>query len=563
MQDVSTDNSLWDTYSPDVATLTTPLPASRMLGSEGIVVQPVSRVGGSLGLRVQVDTSNRYSDARCSAGFFRGYENVLLGRDVRDAIYVSSRCCGYHGGQHAIAAAQAVEMALAVTPPPMAVALRNLGLSAETIHAEAAHLFLLAGPDFSAQSISTHWPDLWTMAQRTPAPNAETHGFATLGDVMRSLDPVTGRWYRDAFSVARIPYEMYAVMHGKYPHPQSIVPGGVATYMSNTTVSAVHDYVVRLLSLVDPAKRVATLITDLLDFCVAAVPELAEVGVGPATFIDSGQWDDPMGYDPSWKGLTERGNRRWAAPGVIVDGQLVTSDLREVAEGVEESVDHSYYREWSGEPHPSTKRTLPAPGPLSWDGAYSWSTSARWRGRAVETGPGARLWTTALRGQMELNPFVSARDGGVQMLLPEGALPELLLEWKPPAVWNAIERTRARLLGVVFAALVGAQQALKVLDLQKEGQAETSVAFPVPRRGQRRGVGFAGDGMLGHWMGVDGHLIERYQVVGPSTFNIGPGGPAEAAIDGTPTLEGAGAPTGVTALLALRSFDPCSNCAAH
>ncbi len=547
-----------------MATVTTPVATSRGIDTEGIVIQPVTRVGGAMGMRVQVDSAGtRYTKTRCSVGLFRGYENVLSGRDVRDAVYVASRCCGYHGGQHSVAAAQAVEMALDISPPPMAVALRNLGLSAETVHAEAAHLFLLAGPDFSASSISAHWPELWTMAQRTPAPNAEIHGFATLGDVMRSLDPLTGRWYRDAFSVARIPYQMYALMLGKYPHPQSMVPGGVSTHMSNTTVTEVHDYVVRLLSLVDPAKRVAMLITDLLDFCVAAVPELAEVGVGRPSFIDSGQWDDPEGYDPSWKGLSERGDRRWAAPGVVVDGRLVTSDLREVAEGVEESVEHSYYQEWQGGPHPSKKRTVPEPGALSWDRDYSWSTSARWRGEAVETGPGARLWTTALRGRMALNPFVSARDGGVQLLLPEGALPEMLIEWKPPAVWNAIERTRARLYGVVFAALVGAQQSLKVLDLQKEGRHETSAAFPVPRRGQRRGVGFAGDGMLGHWLSLDGHRLDRYQVVGPSTFNIGPGGPAEAAVDETPTLEEVGAPSGVTALIALRSFDPCSNCASH
>lgn len=517
-----------------------------------------------MGLRVDVDPgTNQYSGARCSSGFFRGYENILTGRDVRDAVYVASRCCGYHGGQHSVAAAQAVEMALGIEPPPMAVALRNLGLCAETVHAEAAHLFLLAGPDFSATSVSAHWPDLWRLAERTPAPNAELHGFATIADVMRSFDPITGRWYRDAFSVARIPYQMYAVLHGKYPHPETMVPGGVGTHMSHTTVSGVHDYVVRLLSLVDPAKRVVMLVTDLLDFCVAAVPELAEVGVGAPNFIDSGQWDDPEGYDPSWEGLSARGDRRWAAPGVILDGRLVTSDLREVAEGVEESVPHSFYGEWQGGSHPTDKSTVADRGAISWDRRYSWSTSARWKGRVVETGPGARLWTTALRGQMALNPFISAREGGVQLLLPEGGLPEMLLEWKPPAVWNAVERTRARLHGVIFAALVAAVQSLEVLNLQKEARHQTSVEFPVPGRGQRRGVGFAGDGLLGHWLSLDGKLIDHYQVVGPSTFNIGPGGPAEAAIDGTPTLEGAGAASGVTALMALRSFDPCNNCATH
>jgi len=199
---------------------------------------------------------------------------------------------------------------------------------------------------------------------------------------------------------------------------------------------------------------------------------------------------------------------------------------------------------------------------VSWDRKYSWSTTARWRGQTVETGPGARLWTTALRGRMQLNPFMSARDGGVQLALPEGGLPEMVLEWRPPAVWNAVERTRARLHGVVFAALVAAVQGLKVLDLQKQARHETSVEFGDPKvKGERFGVGFTGDGFLGHWLNLDGKYIQNYQVVGPSTFNMGPGGPAEAAINGTPVLTEH--PTGIEALIALRSFDPCVNCATH
>lgn len=531
-----------------------------------VVVEPVTRVAGALGLRIHCDaTERRYSGARCAARHFRGYETILVDRDVRDAIYLASRCCGYHGGQHAVASAQAVEMAFGLEPPPMAIALRNLGLSAELIHAEAAHLFLLAAPDLGAAAAAAHFPDVWALAQRTTAPHADVHGMATIAEIMRSLDPLSGSWYRDAFSVARIPLQMYAVLHGKYPHPQTMVPGGVATKMSHTTVSAVHDYVVRLLSLVDPAKRVATMVSDLLDFWVEAAPDLVRVGAGPANFVDSGLWDDPEGgADPTWEGITQRGHHRWAAPGVILDGKPVTFDLREVAEGIEEDVTYSFYEPWPGGAHPFDKRTVAAPGPARWNGRYSWATTVRWRGHTVETGPGARLWTTALRGRMPENPFVTARDGGVQLYLPEGALPDLLLEWRPPAAWNAIERTRARLYGIVFAALIGAQQALTVLDLQKQARHQTSIAVrELDARGERRGVGFAGDGLLGHWMIVDGRRIANYQVVAPSTINLGPGGPIEAALEATPVLQTDGLVSGIEALIALRSFDPCVNCASH
>lgn len=53
--------------------------------------------------------------------------------------------------------------------------------------------------------------------------------------------------------------------------------------------------------------------------------------------------------------------------------------------------------------------------------------------------------------------------------------------------------------------------------------------------------------------------MSDYRIVGPSTFNVGPGGPAEQAINATPVLEAN--PSGIEALIALRSFDPCINCA--
>ena len=516
---------------------------------------------------VRVDSSGKYADARLEADRYRGYEDILRGRDVRDAVYVSSRVCGYHGGQHSIAAVQAVEMALDIPPTPMAIGLRNMGLCAEMVHAEAAHLVLLAGPDFSRMLVGEHYPDLLSMAARAPAEHVELHGYPTIADIMGSLDPITGRWYKDAFGVARIPYEMYALIHGKYPHPQTIVPGGVGSYMSHTAVSKIQDYAVRLLSLVDPAKRIATMIIDLLDW-LASIPGLDQVGVGPANFIDSGMWDDPEPYDHTWEGLSLRSKMRWAAPGVVINGQLVTGDLAEVAAGVEEDVSHSFYEEVgnpvAGAPYPALRRA-PRPQRANLNGKYSFCTSARWRGQTVETGPGARLWTTALRGTMPRpNPFLGAQNGTVYILLPEGGqggLKEMMLEWRPPAVWNAIERNRARLYGIVFAALAAAVQTLTVFNLQKESRHQTANEMKLPKRGQHFGVGFAGDGMLGHWLSLDGEFISDYRIIGPSTFNMGPGGPAEQAINNTPVIENPS--TGQEALIALRSFDPCLNCGTH
>ena len=540
---------------------TTTAVAGAVTTSTLLAIEPVTRVGGAIGLRLEADPrSRRYSSAHCAVNMFRGYEGLITGRQVDDAIYLSSRCCGYHGGQHSVASAQAIEMAVGLTPPPMAVAIRNLGLAAETIHAEAAHLVLMVAPDLCEQTVRANWPGLWSAAERAEAPHAEIHGMGTIGEIMYALNPWTGRWYLEALKVARVPFTMYAIMAGKYPHPQTMVPGGLSVSVGTTRV---HDYLIHLLSLVDPAKRIATMIVDLLDFCLATVPELRLVGAGPMNFIDSGQFDDPEGYDASEKGLKDRGDRRWAAPGLIIDGRLVSSDLGEIAAGIRESTAQSYYEGGAEPQHPYDRVTRPRPANGAVGAARSWSTTVTWQdGTVVETGPGARLWATALRGSMPPNPFITAANGGVQLDLPEGALPRLVLEWRPPASWNAIERNRARLYSVVFAALTAANQVLKVLDLQKEARLDTATKVRIPKvRGSRRGVGLAGDGLLGHWLTLSGNRVENYQVVAPSTINLGPGGPAEQAIQATPYLGDAA--SGLEALIALRSFDPCGNCASH
>jgi len=58
--------------------------------------------------------------------------------------------------------------------------------------------------------------------------------------------------------------------------------------------------------------------------------------------IDTGIWDDPYAYDGTYANSTEWGDRRWATPGVIVDGQLVTTDLKALNIGIEEFVEIKY-----------------------------------------------------------------------------------------------------------------------------------------------------------------------------------------------------------------------------
>ena len=73
------------------------------------------------------------------------------------------------------------------------------------------------------------------------------------------------------------------------------------------------------------------------------------VGARPSNLIQTGIWDDPKVYDATYANIDTWGNARYSAPGVIVDGELVTTDLTRINMGIEEFVEHSYYEDWTKE----------------------------------------------------------------------------------------------------------------------------------------------------------------------------------------------------------------------
>ena len=88
-------------------------------------MDPVTRIAGALAVHVTADLdTSAYLDSHAQATLFRGYEVILMGRDPRDAIFVSSRACGVCGGVHAHAAAYAIEQAMGICPPPLGASSR-------------------------------------------------------------------------------------------------------------------------------------------------------------------------------------------------------------------------------------------------------------------------------------------------------------------------------------------------------------------------------------------------------------------------------------------------------
>lgn len=550
-------------------------------------VDPVTRIAGALAMHTVADLQERKMiESRSMATLFRGYEIILQGRDPRDAIFISSRACGVCGGVHAVTSAYALDMAFGVTPPPLGTVVRNLLLAAEFLYDQPL-IFLLGMVDFCESAIRATNPEIWERAVRTPSRYGDIHGYKTIGDLMMGLNPLTGASYLEVLEKTRLGREMYVVLGGKYPHPQTIVPGGVTT---TVTRSALQDYFVRLGLFFDWAKKQATIADDLFDFMYAINPEYANVGKRQANLIDTGIWDDPDAYDATYKNANEWGNARWATPGCVVDGKLVTTNLNDINIGLEEFVSHSFYEEWTGgtnakyrtDPngapispyHMWNKDTIPKPGKTSWKERYSWDTAPRWDRHTMETGAYSRMWTTAVAQKIRPNEFLEATGTSLKFHLPAGELPAMDLEWKVPFDnWNAFERNRGRCYAEAFNCTVAMNNLLKAWQLIKDGDDKAFTNYEIPKD-ERVAVGYwgAGRGYLVHHMIMDKGLIKNYQIVTPSTWNASPmdpfgqSGAYEEAVLNTPILENFEKPEdfkGIDVLRAIRSFDPCMPCTTH
>ena len=554
---------------------------------------PVTRVAGALAFHTVVDLENReVLETDSMATLFRGYEVILKGRDPRDAIFISSRACGVCGGVHATCAALCLEMAFGITPPPMGIVARNLLLSLEYLYDHPLHLFLLAGPDFSEPAVRETNPEIWARAEGAPARGKALHGFATIGEMMTAMTPLTGSLYAEALHMTRVAREAYVLIGGKYPHPQTVVPGGVSATID---ISDLNEIQLRIAKFFDYGQKVAAIWDDLVDFFYEVNPEYRKVGQRPQNLIDCGQWDDPYAFDATFENSDAWGEARWATPGVIVEGELVTTSLQNVNMGVEEFIEHSFYEDWTkngngngdgsprfptdpaGNPlspyHPWNKETIPKPGGTNWKEKYSWSTAPRWDRRAMETGPYSRMWITAAANKLPHRRFIDSTGHSLKLAVPGAGLPAAEVEWNIPTEWGAFERNRARAHAILYTALIAYDNLLIGLDMMRKGETKVSTTYKVPKD-FRTGVGLwgAGRGYLTHHMTMDDGVIDNYQILTPSTWMASPRdpfgnpGPYEEAVAATPLLENYEKPEdykGIDILRTIRSFDPCMPCTTH
>ncbi len=553
---------------------------------------PITRIVGSLGIHTKIDFANRrVVDCKSTSSIFRGYSVFMKGKDPRDAHFITSRICGICGDNHATCAVYAQNMAFGVRPPALAEWIINLGEAAEYMFDHNLYQDNLVGVDYCEQMVKETNPSVLAKAERTAAPHGDIHGYRTIADIMRALNPFTGALYREALQMSRLTREMFCLMEGRHVHPSTLYPGGVGTVANPQLFT---EYLTRLMKYIDFVKKIVPLHDDLFDFFYEALPGYEEVGRRRVLLGCWGTFNDPAECDYTYARMGEWGRAMFVTPGIVVDGELITTDLIDINLGLRVLLGSSFYDDWQdgetfvkadplGNPidqrHPWNQTTTPKPQKRDLAGKYTWVMSPRWFEKrtglhlALDTGGGplARFWVTALAGRVKFGG-IEATGHSVKIALPKSAsLPEVEFEWKIPKWSNTLERNRARSYFQAYAAAAALDFLDRGLREVLAGRTATWTDFKVPEEAIGCGFHEAVRGVLSHHVVIRKGKIANYHPYPPTPWNASPRdsfgtpGPYEDAVMNTPLFEESSQDNfkGIDIMRTVRSFDPCLPCGVH
>ena len=284
---------------------------------------------------------------KSTSSLFRGYSVFMKGKDPRDAHFITSRICGICGDNHAVCSQYAQNMAYGVKTPPLGEWIVNLGEAAEYIFDHIIFQDNLVFVDFCEQMVKETNPSVLEKAEKTEAPRARTCTATARSPT--SCAPTTrssGETYKEALHMSRIGREMICLMEGRHVHPSTIYPGGVGTVPTPTLFT---DYLSRLLRCLDFIKKAVAMNDDVFDFFYEALPGYEEVGRRRILLGCWGAFNNPDHVDYTYQNMDDWGNEMFVTPGVVVDGELVTTNLVDINLGIRILLGSSYYEDWANE----------------------------------------------------------------------------------------------------------------------------------------------------------------------------------------------------------------------
>jgi hydrogenase large subunit len=482
-----------------------------------LLVGPFNRVEGDLEVTLDI-ADGRVNAAHVNAPMFRGFEQILQGKVPHDALVVVPRICGICSVSQSVAAARALADLGGIQMPPNGQHITNVILATENLADHLTHFYLFFMPDFTRPVYARQ---------------------AWHAEALRRFAPQTGEQVRAAIAARQRWLELLGTLAGKWPHTQSIEPGGSsrAVEVAERTrllarLREFRGFLERQL-FAAPLEQISALSNEAqlqswhardpwrgdfrLFLDIAHHTGLAALGRGPGRYLSYGAYPQPDGSHAF-------------APGVW---QAARNELLLLDTGaIREDATRAWLTDAGGPLHPSAGVTRTEPDKPD---AYTWNKAPRLDGQVVETGAIARQLASA----HPLVREVVARHGG-----------------------TVYTRVLARLLELAQVVPM-MERWLQQLVVSDRYCAPTAL----PDDGAGVGLSEAARGSLGHWVQTRRGRITNYQIVAPTTWNFSPRdaagtpGALEQALVGAPVIEGESTPVAVQHV--VRSFDPCMVCTVH
>ena len=554
-----------------------------MTEKKRISIDPITRIEGHLRIDCEIENSV-VTNAWSSGTMWRGMENIVKGSDPRDAWMIMQRICGVCTTVHAIISVRAVEDALGAKVPVNAQYIRNMILSAHSMHDHIVHFYQLSAMD---------WVDITAALNADPDKAAEmlkgvstwglnsANEFRNVQNKIKSLvesgqlgifangyfghpamklppevNLIAVAHYLQALECQRDCNRIVALLGGKTPHIQNLAIGGVANPINLDSQSVLN--LERLMFVKSCIDRLNDFVTQVyrVDAAIIAAyyPEWLNLGKTSGNYLSVPEY--PIDGD----------NSKFVLTGGYIENfdistfRPITQQKDEfVVKGIKESGKHSWYEDdeplepWAG---------LTRPKYTGWqdEGKYSWVKAPSFYGKVVEVGPLAYLMCNlANENKDTLHHFNHIK--GLYEKLSGNTL-------SVDHLHSTLGRIIARTVHCCVLNNILEQQWKLLVDNIGTGDTVAYLKTDIPQTGEFKGVGFGEvpRGMLSHWVVVKNGKIENYQAVVPSTWNAGPRnqndemGPYELSIIGTPVAD----PTKpLEVVRTIHSFDPCMSCAVH
>ena len=547
-----------------------------------VTIDPITRIEGHLKIDIEV-ANGKVTNAWSSGQMFRGIEVILQGRDPREAWIFTQRFCGVCTTVHAIASVRAVENALKLEIPLNAQLIRNLIMSAHTMHDHIVHFYHLSALDW-VDVVSATKADVKAasrLAHSLSDWNRNTvHEFQAVQDKVKAVVASgqlgifsNGYWghkamklppevnliavahYLQALEYQRMINDCVGLLGAKTPHIQNLAVGGVANAINLDDQTALN--MTTLLRVKHLFDQVQAFINQVYLIDVAAVGSF---------YLDwAGYGSGVMNYLAVPEFPTDAAGTQFdMLGGVVMNGNLGKAKAIKsftdpyFEDNVKESIARSWYDgDWSKHPYKETTEVKYTG--FDRNGKYSYVKAPRFQDKPMQVGPLAQVLTSFALGDQLTKKYVLKTVDTIKAVSKK----------KIPlaALHSTIGRHAAR---AIRCAVVN-EMALKHWGMLVENLSKGDTDYfnkPVFPKGEIQGFGFheAPRGTLSHWVVIEDGKIKNYQAVVPSTWNAGPRddkdqmGPYEASLVGNPIAD---PKRPLEALRTIHSFDPCLACAIH